>query len=65
MTGELRFASYATPLGQLAGLGPPIVWDGRAAVEWWASWTEQGQELTYAGVSLLRFGIHLCTLTVT
>jgi YD repeat-containing protein len=27
----------------------------RAAVEWWASWTEQGQELTYAGVTVLRF----------
>ena len=26
-----------------------------AAVEWWACWTEQGQELTYAGVSVLRF----------
>jgi hypothetical protein len=35
--------------------GPPVVSDGRAAVEWWASWTEQGQELTYAGVSVLRF----------
>jgi hypothetical protein len=21
----------------------------RAAVEWWASWTEQGRELAYAG----------------
>ena len=27
----------------------------RAAVEWWASWTEQGQELTYAGVTALHF----------
>jgi len=27
----------------------------RAAVEWWASWTEQGQELTYAGVTVLHF----------
>lgn len=35
--------------------GPPIVSGDRAAVEWWASWTEQGQELTYAGVSVLRF----------
>jgi hypothetical protein len=30
-------------------LGPP------AAVEWWASWTEHGQELTYAGVTMLHF----------
>jgi SnoaL-like domain len=35
--------------------GRPIVWGDRAAVEWWASWTEQGQELTYAGVTVLRF----------
>ena len=27
----------------------------RAAVEWWASWTEHGQELTYAGVTVLHF----------
>jgi SnoaL-like domain len=35
--------------------GQPIVSGDRAAVEWWASWTEQGQELTYAGVTVLRF----------
>jgi hypothetical protein len=35
--------------------GEPIVSGGRAAVEWWGSWTEQDQELTYAGVSVLRF----------
>jgi hypothetical protein len=35
--------------------GQPIVSGGRAAVEWWASWTEQGQELSYAGVTVLRF----------
>jgi ketosteroid isomerase-like protein len=35
--------------------GAPIVGDGRAAVQWWASWREAGQELTYAGVSVLRF----------
>jgi SnoaL-like domain len=35
--------------------GEPIVSGHRAAVEWWGSWTEQDQELTYAGVSLLRF----------
>jgi hypothetical protein len=33
----------------------PIASGNRAAVEWWASWTEQGQELTYAGVTVLRF----------
>jgi hypothetical protein len=35
--------------------GQPIVSGARAAVEWWASWTEQGQELSYAGVTVLRF----------
>jgi hypothetical protein len=35
--------------------GTPIVSGDRAAVEWWASWTEEGQELTYAGVTVLRF----------
>jgi ketosteroid isomerase-like protein len=29
--------------------------DDRASVEWWASWTEDGQELTFAGVTVLRF----------
>src|SRR5258708_32450176 len=28
----------------------PIVSGDRAAVEWWGSWTEQDQELTFAGV---------------
>jgi hypothetical protein len=35
--------------------GRPIVSGGRAAVEWWASWTEQGQELTYAGETVPHF----------
>jgi SnoaL-like domain len=36
--------------------GEPIASGDRAAVEWWASWTEQGQELTVAGVTVLRLG---------
>jgi hypothetical protein len=36
----------------------PIVSGDRAAVEWWASWTEEGQELTFAGVTVLRFDEH-------
>lgn len=35
--------------------GPPVVDGDRAAVEWWAYWREQGQELTFAGVTMLRF----------
>jgi SnoaL-like domain len=38
--------------------GQPIVSGDRAAVEWWASWSEQGQELTFAGVTVLRFDGH-------
>jgi nuclear transport factor 2 (NTF2) superfamily protein len=33
----------------------PVVGENRAAVEWWASWTEEGRTLTMAGVTLLRF----------
>ena len=33
----------------------PIVSGDRATVEWWGSWTEQGQKLTFAGVTVLRF----------
>jgi nuclear transport factor 2 (NTF2) superfamily protein len=35
--------------------GQPIISGDRAAVEWWGNWTEHGQELTYAGVTVLRF----------
>jgi hypothetical protein len=35
--------------------GEPIASGDRAAVEWWASWTEHGQEVTFAGVTVLRF----------
>jgi hypothetical protein len=36
--------------------GEPIVTGERAAVEWWASWREDGADLTLAGVTVLRFG---------
>jgi hypothetical protein len=35
--------------------GEPFAGGDRAAVEWWASWTEEGHDLTLAGVTLLRF----------
>jgi predicted SnoaL-like aldol condensation-catalyzing enzyme len=35
--------------------GEPIVNGDRAAVQWWASWTEADQPLTMAGVTILRF----------
>ena len=35
--------------------GDPVAADGRAAVEWWASWLEAGEPITLAGVTVLRF----------
>jgi ketosteroid isomerase-like protein len=35
--------------------GEPVAAGERAAIEWWASWEEDGQQLTMAGVSLVRF----------
>ena len=35
--------------------GQPLVDETRAAVEWWASWIEDGQPVTLAGVTVLRF----------
>src|SRR5262245_8881915 len=36
--------------------GEPLAAGDRAAVEWWGSWAENGDELTLAGATLLRFG---------
>ena len=35
--------------------GEPVVSGDRAAVEWWASWIEEGETITLAGVTMLRF----------
>src|SRR5690349_16332856 len=35
--------------------GEPIAEDDRAAVEWWASWVEEGETVTLAGTTVLRF----------
>ena len=35
--------------------GEPIVAGDQAAVEWWGSWVEQGEPVTLAGVTVLRF----------
>jgi ketosteroid isomerase-like protein len=35
--------------------GEPVVGGDRAAVEWWASWVEEGKELTLAGGTFLHF----------
>ena len=39
----------------LAWFAEPIVDGDRAAVQWWASFLEEGKDVTYAGVSVLRF----------
>jgi SnoaL-like domain len=38
--------------------GEPIAGRDGAAVEWWASWVEAGEEQTLAGVTVLRFDDH-------
>lgn len=35
--------------------GEPVVAGDRAAVEWWATWVEKGERLTFAGATVLRF----------
>ena len=35
--------------------GTPVAVGDRAAVEWWASWYEDGADHTMAGVTVLRF----------
>ena len=62
----LAFRAPDTPRGYLQRVfaeesdvtcrfGEPVVSGRRAAVEWWGSWTEDGQDVTLAGVTLLRF----------
>ena len=36
--------------------GEPVAAGDRAATEWWASWVEDGEPLTMAGVTVVRFG---------
>jgi SnoaL-like domain len=35
--------------------GEPLVSGDQAAVEWWASWIEEGRPITLAGATMLRF----------
>jgi ketosteroid isomerase-like protein len=35
--------------------GSPIVAGGQAAIEWWGTWIEDGQPVTLAGASVLKF----------
>lgn len=36
--------------------GMPVAIGDRAAVEWWATWVEDGRRLSMAGTTMLRFG---------
>jgi hypothetical protein len=57
LAGVRRYLGENLPAEEniVCRFGQPIVSGDRAAVEWWSSWTEQGQELTFAGVTVLRF----------
>jgi SnoaL-like domain len=48
-------ANFTAEEGLTCSFNEPIVGESRAAVEWWASWTEEGRALTMAGVTLLSF----------
>jgi ketosteroid isomerase-like protein len=37
--------------------GEPIAAGDRAAVEWWASWVEDGRPVTLSGATVLRFDV--------
>jgi predicted SnoaL-like aldol condensation-catalyzing enzyme len=57
LAGVRRYLGEQLPAEQniQCWFGEPIASGDRASVEWWASWTEDGQELTFAGVTVLRF----------
>lgn len=60
LTGVRRYLNEQLPAEEniQCRFGRPIVSGDRAAVEWWASWTEQGRDFTYAGMTVLRFDEH-------
>ena len=47
--------AFATESHVTVAFGEPLVDGRRAAVPWWASYTEDGQRVTIAGTSLIRF----------
>ena len=46
---------FAEEEGIECRFGEPLVTGARAAVEWWASLREGGEDVTLAGVTVLRF----------
>ena len=57
IAGVRRYLSENLPVEEFVEcwFGQPIVSGDRAVIEWWGSWTEPGEELAYAGVTVLRF----------
>jgi hypothetical protein len=47
--------NFAVEEGVECWFGEPLAAAHRAAVEWWATWVENGERLTLAGTTLLRF----------
>ena len=56
LTGVRRYLdqNFAVERDIECWFGEPIVAGDAAAVEWWGSWEEQGDQLTLAGVTVLR-----------
>ena len=60
VTGSARaytLAQFAREKSVECRFGSPIQSGERAAVEWWASWLEDGREVSLAGVTVLRFDV--------
>ena len=57
LTGVRRYldVNFAVESEIECWFGEPVVSGDRAAVEWWGTWVEQGQQLTLAGATFLRF----------
>lgn len=55
--GALAYVTgqFALEEGIRCRFASPIAAGDRAAVQWWASWVEEGSELTLAGTTVLRF----------
>jgi nuclear transport factor 2 (NTF2) superfamily protein len=52
---EYLVETFTAERSVVCQFGEPVVHGSRAAVEWWASWVEDGRPLTLAGATILRF----------
>jgi hypothetical protein len=52
---EYVSGAFAEESGVTARFATPIVGEDSAAVSWWATLVENGEEITLAGTSVLRF----------